>query len=209
MLGRAVDGPARPDDAGVPGDFTQRPIESFFRDKGNGFKPPDGISIRGYGGCPHWTISRSLLGLPRLGPYDLGYAELPYDLLPSTRRPDDERPCVAEIHPGVAAWLWCREERRGNVSWLYKKDPLVLAEMWEIIRSMVSGVWEEGPMPANDDEFDAAVGYILGRGYAEGRETRIGRVSILGDRRTGSFLLPEVPDLCDRWQSWLSSKEPA
>lgn len=119
-------GPRNPDDAGVPGDFTQRLIESFFRDGKTGLKTPDGVSVRGYGGCPHWTITRSLLGLPRLGPYDVGYAGLPFDLLPSARSTGDGRPSVVEIHPGVAAWLWCRDERERDAPWAYKKDPSVL-----------------------------------------------------------------------------------
>ena len=63
-----------------------------------------------------------------------------------------------------------------------------------------------GTTPANDDQFDAAVDYILGRAYAAGGETGIGRVSIHGHRRTGSFLLPDTPDLRARWGHWLSTK---
>lgn len=51
-------------------DFTKRPIERFFSLNETGFKTPKGISVLGYGACPHWTISRALLGLPRVGPYD-------------------------------------------------------------------------------------------------------------------------------------------
>lgn len=200
-------GPRDPDDAGEPGDLTQRLIESFFRDGRTGFKPPEGISVRGYGGCPHWTISRSLLGLPRLGPFDLGYAELPFDLLPGTRGDADMRPSVVEIHPGLAAWLWCREERAAGASWAYKKDAVVRREMWKIVLSKASAAWEDGPEPANDDEFDAAVGYALGRAYSDNLEGEAGGVAILGNRRTGSFLLPEVPGLRDSWRGWLSSKD--
>ena len=198
-------GPANPDDGGAPGDFTQRLIEGFFRDGKRGLRSPDGISVRGYGGCPHWTITRSLLGLPRLGPYDLGYDEIPFDLLPNTRSRGDTRPSVVEIHPGVAAWLWCRLERGEDASWAYKKEWSVLGEMWEMIRCLGKGHWE-GPTPKNDDQFDAAVGYMLGCAYAAGSDTTIGRVSTLGDRRTGSFLLPDTPDLRARWDDWLSRK---
>ena len=209
MLGFAVDGSARPRRRGEPGDLTQRLIESFFRDRRTGFKPPEGISVRGYGGCPHWTISRSLLGLPRLGPFDLGYGALPFDLLPDARGDVHMRPSVVEIHPGLAAWLWCREQRAAAASWAYKKDAVVLREMWEIVRSKVPALWAEGPGPANDDQFDAAVGYMLGCAYADDFDRSAPRVAIVGTRRTGSFLLPEVPGLRDRWRSWLSSKEGA
>ena len=38
--------------------YTQRPNESFFSRDNTGFKTPAGISVRGYSGCPHWTLSR-------------------------------------------------------------------------------------------------------------------------------------------------------
>lgn len=82
----------------------------------------------------------------------------------------------------------------------------MLCEMWKIIRRMAEDLWGDGPTPANDDQFDAAVGYILGRAYSEEGETGIGRISVLGDRRTGSFLLPDTPDLSARWDHWLSTK---
>lgn len=196
-------GPGDPNDAGVPRDFTQRPIESFFRDGKKGCKTPPGIAVLGYGACPHWTITRSLLGLPRVGCYDVGYDRLPFDLLPSGRPLGDRRRVVVEIHPGVAAWLWCREERRGKVSWEYKKNAAVLAEMWEIVRSKAAGAWQDGPTPMNDDQFDAAVGYVLGRALV-GVDDGGTRVAMLGDRRTGSFLVPDSRELRNKWERWLS-----
>ena len=196
-------GPREPDDAGGRGDFTQRPIESFFRDGKRGCKAPPGVSVLGYGQCPHWTITRSLIGLPRLGPYDASYEDLPFDLLSGGRLSGHRRHVVAEIHPGVAAWLWCREQRCGNVSWAYKSDAAVLAEMWEIIRSETACIWGDGPTPTNDDQFDAAVGYILGRALVGGEDCGV-RVAMLGDRRTGSFLLPDSPRLRGKWEYWLS-----
>jgi len=38
--------------------FTQRPIESFFSRAATGFKTPEGISVQGYSGCPHWGAAR-------------------------------------------------------------------------------------------------------------------------------------------------------
>lgn len=199
-------GPCNPDDGGAPGDFTQRRIESFFRDGKNGLRSPKGISVQGYAGCQHWTITRSLLGLPRTGPYDIGYDELPFDLLPNDGSRRDGRPRVVEIHPGVAAWLWCRCERGANASWAYKKEPSVLGEMWEIISCAAEGFWE-GPTPENDDQFDAAVGYILGCAYEAGGSPATGNVLTLGDRCTGSFLLPDTRNgLRGRWEGWLSKR---
>ena len=199
-------GPGNPDDSGAPGDFTQRRIESFFRDGKNGLRSPKGISVQGYAGCQHWTITRSLLGLPRTGPYDVGYDELPFDLLPNACSPGDARPRVVEIHPGVAAWLWCRCERGVDASWAYKEEPSVLGEMWEIISCVAGGLWT-GPTPENDDQFDAAVGYILGCAFEAGVSPTIGSVLTLGDRRTGSFLLPDTHNnLRRRWEDWRSNK---
>ena len=197
-------GPRDADDTGRRGDYTQRPIETFFRRK-EGCKTPQGVSVRGYSGCPHWTITRSLLGLPRVGTFDAAYDELPFDLLPNGCSPRNWAHVVAEIHPGVAAWLWCRDERLGDVSWNYKTDEVVRAEMWEIIRSKATGAWKGGPQPKNDDEFDAAMGYILGRGLVEGGDCVV-RVMMLGNRQTGSFLLPYSRSLHEKWQHWSSEE---
>lgn len=64
-------GPKNPANAGqAKRDFSQRCVESFFSRNGTGFNTPKGISVRPYSGCPHWTITRSVLGLPRVGPHD-------------------------------------------------------------------------------------------------------------------------------------------
>lgn len=112
-------GPADPACAGTGRDFTQRLIEGFFRQK-SGFQTPDGISVQVYGACSHWTITRSLLGLPRMGPYDIDYQRLPFRLLPAPSSEQDARPSVVEIHPAVAAWLWCKDSPRKGAAWNYK-----------------------------------------------------------------------------------------
>ena len=92
-------GPGNPASAGTnPFDFTQRRIEQFFSRAELGFKTPKGISVRPYSGCPHWTITRSFLGLPRTGPYDLDFRRLPYHLLPGPDSERAERTSVVEIH---------------------------------------------------------------------------------------------------------------
>ena len=211
-------GPRNPDDAGLPRDFTQRPIDGFFGST-QGRKTPKGISVLGYGGCPHWTITRSLIGLPRLGPFDAPYWELPFYLWPGApsesdqHPPVDERPTVVEIHPGLAAWLWCCEESRKwkdpKVARIYKgkNGRKLREEMWEIILSKASGLWDYGCAPTEtDDQFDAAVGYILGRALLEGENGTV-RVASLGDRRMGSFLLPVVPGLESAWKQWIAKCE--
>ena len=197
-------GPANPASAGKHPDLTQRLIEQFFSRAKTGFKAPKGISMRPYCQCPHWTISRSLLGLPRTGPYDRDYPELPFHLLPG---PDSERAgraSIIEIHPGVAAWLWCRDDMDGH--WGYKKDPRIRCEMWSTLLEGTGFSWSDRPQPGNDDEFDAAVGYILGSLYVDhlAGAPKVGQgVVILGDRSKGSFLLPAVPGLQRSWDGFV------
>ena len=63
-------GPPDPDNWTNDQDLTTRQIERFFRVAGP-YRAPIGISVRPYCGCSHWTVSRRLLGLPRVGRYDL------------------------------------------------------------------------------------------------------------------------------------------
>ena len=190
------------------GDFTKRPIERFFSIRETGFKTPEGISVMSYSQCPHWTITRSLLGLPRTGRYDHGFHELPFHLLPGPDREAGGRPTVVEVHPAVAAWLWCRDDWNGP--WKYKEDVGVRNELWDTILKKTGSLWgDDWPTPSNDDEFDAAVGYLLGNLYLCNRQEAANKgetdIIILGDRSTGSFLLPSVPGLAEGWRAWVKS----
>ncbi|MYH47653.1 MAG: hypothetical protein F4127_13505 [Gammaproteobacteria bacterium] len=123
-------GPFDPDDAGSHRfDFTKRPIERFFSLDETGFKTPKGISVQGYAGCQHWTISRSLLGLPRVGPYDKPENNLPFRLVAASGEQMRSRKSVVEIHPGLAAWLWCREKRNTNAGWEYKGNKVEMQKV--------------------------------------------------------------------------------
>ena len=190
-------GPRDPEHAGKHGDFTQRPIDSFFVRGATRFKAPKGISVLPYGGCPHWTITRSLLGLPRVGPYDRGYDELPFRLLPQAGDSRDLRPAVVEIHPAVAIWLWCRNPERAD--WRYKKSDALRAELLDMICERTGFPFDDDlrkRMIHDDDNLDAAVGYILGKLYI----AESGRVVILGTRETGAMLLPQVDHLVEAWE---------
>lgn len=192
-------------------DFTKRPIERFFSLEETGFKTPKGISVLGYGACPHWTISRSIIGLPRVGPFDRQENKLPLNLVTAFSDKIRSRKSVVEIHPGLAAWLWCRGERGADANWVYKgskgskgsKDEMRRAreEMWEIAFAR-SGFEEELPHPETDDEFDAAIGYILGKLFMLDGVKAPRRSLILGDSEYGAFLLPNVPGLADAWIHW-------
>ena len=201
-------GPRNPDRAGEDKDFSQRRIDSFFSRQATGFKTPKGISVLPYSGCPHWAITRSMLGLPRTGPYDRDYADLPFRLLPSDDPPEDSRPSVVEIHPAVAAWLWCRGREgfpegteKHSAPWPYKKCEDLRTRMWSAIRHKTRAIACPDPRKDDDDDFDAAVGYLLGVLYQQDREKPMSRrrVILLGDRETGSFLVPNVKGLLASW----------
>ena len=205
-------GPQNPEKAGVQAkDFSQRCIDSFFARKETKFNTPKGISVLPYSGCPHWAITRSLLGLPRTGPYDAHHADVPFHLLPGEDQKGDSRPSVVEIHPAVAAWLWCKDEsdapnHKGN--WLYKpkKNRGIREWMWRVIRRRTRVATCPDPLNGDDDDFDAAVGYRLGVLYLEDRPKPISRrrVILLGDRATGSFLVPNVDGLRESWDSFVA-----
>ena len=206
-------GPRNPEDAGRPGDFTQRRLDSFFARQETKFKTPKGISVLPYAGCPHWTISRSVLGLPRVGPYDTDFDRLPFLLFPDREGESRgaevsrmARSCAVEIHPAVAAWLWCkdlpdlrrRSWKRGK-GWKYKggkKDPTLQGEMWTVVLDHCDEALKGSlPTPEDDDQFDAIIGYVLGVKWLRGDED----VVLLGDRENGSMLLPRTDGLCEAW----------
>ena len=134
--------------------------------------------------------------MPRTGPWDKGFSELPFRLLPCGREQEDQRPSVVEIHPAVAAWLWCRDAKRPNdvsPGWLYKKNQEIREWMWRVLCRKTRVAKCPNPLSGDDDEFDAAVGYRLGVLYSEDRlkPPSRRRVILLGDRATGSFSRPE------------------
>ena len=202
-------GPSDPCCAGEPRDFSQRCIESFFSRQE--FRTPTGISVLPYSGCPHWAITRSMLGLPLAGPYDAPHDDLPFHLLPGEDPKEESRPSVVEIHPAVAAWLWCRGKRgfpegtkKRPDPWRYKKDAYLRKKMWDAIRDETRGVDCRDPK-GDDDDFDAAVGYLLGVLYLRDRHKPESdrSVVLLGDRETGSFLVPNVDGLRKSWDEFV------
>lgn len=188
-------------------DFTKRAIERFFSLDETGFNSRNvqGISVQGYAGCQHWTISRSILGLPRVGPFDRQEKKLPLKLVTESGGKIRSSKSVVEIHPGLAAWLWCQRERGVNADWVYKGNKSSMRkirdEMWEIILDR-SGFEDDLPRPETDDEFDAAIGYILGKLFSLEGDEGPRRSLILGDREHGAFLLPNVSGLADAWIRW-------
>lgn len=195
---------------GSGSDFSQRPIESFFSQARTGYKTPTGISVRGYSGCPHWALSRALLGLPKVGPYDMVGDALPFDLLYADGPPTAGLHIV-EVHPAVAIWLWCRDRRDSIENWEYKKrDPkrkgpsLVLEEVWQLLVELpqVAAALPEAArtLPQDDDILDARMAYVLGRLWLSGS----GEVTLLGSADHGTFLLPRIRNITDDFAAFVA-----
>jgi hypothetical protein len=181
--------------------FSQRTIESFFSRQETGFKTPPGISVRGYSGCPHWALSRSLIGLPITGPFD-DAACLPFRLVSQNGdRPNGGR-SVVEVHPALALWLWCRDVRGASASWDYKHDAAVRNELWAqfcglpVISKTPATLRSKAP--SSDDQLDARLAYALGWLWLN----EPGSVVLLGDLDLGTFLLPKVPTLEEGFYSF-------
>jgi hypothetical protein len=182
--------------------FSQRPIESFFSRASTGFKTPRGISVRGYSGCPHWAISRALLGLPRVGPHDAPLDSLPFVLCTQDGQRQIAGRRVVEVHPAVALWLWCRDGRGPSASWDYKHSPTILIELWRLLLEVPHQARLLGSVdaPKSDDELDARLAFVLGRLWLEGSES----VMLLGDADNGALLVPRVSGIADAFQSFIS-----
>lgn len=178
---------------GRRGELTKRPIEEFFTQVQWGFRVPPGISVQGYGACPHWTISRHLLGLPRVSPWDSESSALPFRLV-TDRPPKGEGPYIVEVHPAVAIWLWCGTgDNPWSGCWKYKKDPSILFELWSRFSAIMDRkaprlkhVLTRLGVPKTHDDFDARVAWALGRLWLR----QEGSVECLGSPALGSFLLP-------------------
>lgn len=206
-------GPRGPDDKNAgenDGDFTERDIEKCW--KPSQFHPPKGISVQGYAGCQHWTITRNLLGLPRVGPYDK--EEIPFRLLTSNEGCGDySKPNVVEVHPALAMWLWVKGEAPKDFDYRYKGKPTrelrssKIRENREKLVDRLFQVWESMPIGKKElwkslqekkeicqkcpDIFDALVAAVLVYLWANEPSS----VTLLGDAAKGCFLLPNSGDL--------------
>lgn len=180
--------------AGGPGaetrcDFTQRDIERAFT---KAWKPPKGISVQGYSGCSHWALTRNLLGLPVVGPYDTCHPV--FKLL--TERPEVSwnGHYVVEVHPALALWLWLR----GNhADWDYKKSievrrgmAIQLARKWSDLGVQLNEADLE-KIVVTSDALDAAVAAVLAFSWVVSDSG----VQLLGDRAKGAMLLPTLSGL--------------
>ncbi|MFO0825320.1 MAG: DUF429 domain-containing protein [Gemmataceae bacterium] len=185
-------------------DLTQRLIESFFRSK----NPPDGISVQGYCGCSHWTLSQRVLGLPRVGPYSTSYDGLPFRLVCDREQlatSDDTRASVVEVHPAVAIWMWYQAAKMKTTRLRYKNLDAKSGKRrvkahWKVIRDHVYGATELPDPEGDDDRLDCLVGWLLARNWIAGND-----VILLGNKQTGSFLVPNVRGIAEEFEQFLKN----
>ena len=195
--------------------YSQRIIERFFSRTSTGFKAPPGISVLPYSGCPHWSITRASLGLPRVGLYD--NEDTPFRLVSGNNFERSSGQWVVESHPAVAIWLWCRDktESSENDTWVYKgsKPSRTIEELW----AKLSAKWIEAniaeikdtigrmDVPADDDELDAVTGWVLGVLLAHNHPS----VTVLGNEKTGAIVLPNSPLLLENFAEFCQAKDNA
>ena len=180
-----------------PSPYSQRIIEQFFSRTSLGFKSPAGISVLPYSGCPHWTITRASLGLPIVGGFDTTSDELPYTLVCSPDDLRDDKSLVVESHPALAIWLWCKEIALPVANWRYKGNKAAISVMglWTLLLSTLDRNCitfpKPPPVPSNDDELDAVVGWMLGILLLDSHLNAGPRSAmVLGNIDSGAFLVP-------------------
>lgn len=206
-----LSGPADPDQVSArPGELTKRPIEEFFTQARWGFRVPSGISVLGYGACSHWTISRQLIGLPRVGQWDSAWSLLPFCLL--TGEPPRAPGCyIVEVHPALALWLWCGfGQSPWSGPWNYKEDDSVFLKLWNRLVAIISvlapplhGILVASGVPNSDDDLDARIAWLLGELWLQNR----GIVSNLGSLALGTFLVPTSPELAASFSKFVESRK--
>lgn len=176
--------------------FSQRDIERFFGNSTEAYKTPKGINTLNYSGCQHWTITRAMTGLPKVGQYCQSDG-LPFNHIEdSTSFNKLKPPYIVETHPALAIFLLLK----GCFSfddpvWDYKnstKPDNSKMTMETKMEKILYALKHKIELPSydqvtSDDQLDALVSWVLGYQYLTQNQPK---VSILGNSRTGSMLLP-------------------
>ncbi len=208
-------------------DLSQRILDAFFSRSKTGWKTPKGVPVLPYSGCPHWTISRRMLGHPRFGRYDCAHEDLPFQLITSDE-PPKQGASVVEVHPALALWLWFPKHREGALDhdgkpyecWYYEgyKDRSkrgLRKELWDDIHTRWNAILpdksgfqfkavNDGNIPS-DDEIDAIVAFILAKDFCSKKRS----VAVLGNAQCGAMLLPKSPGLHEAFGKFQKSEEDA
>lgn len=184
--------------------LTRRKIEALFAKKDDQIP---GISVRGYGGCPHWTISQRMLGLPKLHPTHAGGDFTLIDADSQKNKLIDHR-WVVEVHPAVAIWQWLQKSDNG---WRYKGSTKEsqriraefcdrLAEKWKELGLGldVGSILEVAKK--SDDVLDALTAAVLAYMWVSNDK----KVVLVGNKHTGAWLVPENSET-KKWGQDLAS----
>jgi predicted RNase H-like nuclease len=120
---------------------------------------------------------------------------LPFELVTEDKPPRAVGHYIVEVHPAVAIWMWAKqaEDNRSKDAWEYKNDDQVRQDLWEVLARRFEELdvldIPHAYEPENDDDLDALVAWVLGALWVRGSD----EVTLLGNRRTGSMLIPN-PD---------------
>ncbi len=179
-------------------DLYSRKIERFFNNQRKGLGIPKGISTLGYAGCPHWTISQYVLGLPLLNEELQRRGALHY--LNHNDELIEHSHCVVETHPALSLYILLRHRLEEDPlfskgSWQYKGN-IPKKEKNARIDRILNALNEHetakkhmgflSHKELDDDSLDALVCYIVTSMFVH----EPGSAVIYGDERRGSFLLP-------------------
>ena len=196
------------------GYFTQRDIEKFFMRDAYRYQTPTGINTQGYSGCQHWTITKAFTGLPLLGPLcqqdDLPFHHVSENVEPKVLK-ELSQPCIVEAHPALAIYLWIKHSDSFTriKDWNYKKDEAVLKNFIEVFIELTSEdlpIQVESKNIKSDDHLDAFVAWALGYFYiTQNKDQPV--VSILGNQKTGSMLLPYEKALFEKFENAFMKEE--
>ncbi|RLA80763.1 MAG: hypothetical protein DRG78_10355 [Epsilonproteobacteria bacterium] len=194
--------------------LTIRKIERFFNRLGRHAKElgiPEGISTLGYSGCPHWSISQYIFGLPILNPSLQQSSK--FNLVMNEADINEKGYFITEIHPALSMWILLRDELKENElfkdSWKYKGDNKLETIkrrthlIDELLRlNIVKTEIDIDKITINtDDQLDAFVCWLIARLLFK----QEGRAKIYGDRLNGSFLLAYDKEIYSKLNSYLNS----
>ena len=118
---------------------------------------------------------------------------------PGSRGSVETGPFVTEVHPAVAIWQWCADQRPRDADWNYKKSRDTQEAIIDVVLSRWAGTV---PRPTNDDELDALVAWMLGVRWVTGSND----VTLLGNAKAGSFLLPHTDELAHAFDAFLADE---
>lgn len=164
-------------------------LKQVFYESGNKKKPgAEGVSVLPFAGCPHWTISRYVLGLPRFSKYDA--ANIPFKLIEEKSELAKISFGVVETHPAVALYYWSNKKLGA-----YKgSKQSVISNIWQqVLKHPHVGMLNinNRVLPKNDDELDAIAAYMLGKLWLQHENV----AQLYGNSEVGAMLLPKHKEL--------------